>query len=344
MNATEWLLAEGSILVRGEPRRVSELLLAKGGPLFAVDQRRWILQLAERPLRLYDVTDVVPGMQLTVCDALDREAPPVVVRERSGSQASLVGTCAGFRLMAVDDHYELSGAAYPFSRLAGPGVVAESREAVDPFGGQGEQLPDVLSGIVRRAWLRQYLAPPEMPALMDVYSGEPMLLITDHYRVLDWDALIRALQAQDDVEGERTRGLEPLRRLRGRADTPLARDQSRRPRRQDIAVLPDPGLCRPGASVVRGAGGGAVKFLSREISDPKGVLANPPARRNAPPGRRAPDLPPEAIAEAIEQLIHRSYANWTDRRFPPSMARRHGRRSRQRPGWSASRDCCAGTN
>ena len=34
LNATEWLLAEGEILVKGEPRRVSECLLGQGGPLF----------------------------------------------------------------------------------------------------------------------------------------------------------------------------------------------------------------------------------------------------------------------------------------------------------------------
>ena len=119
------------MLIKGVRTRVSECLLGAGGPLFTVDQRRWIAQLAQRPLRLYDVTDVLTGKQMTVCDALNTEALPITVRERSGSQASLDSTHAGFRLMEVDGHHELSGAAYPFSRLAGPRVVASLREAVN---------------------------------------------------------------------------------------------------------------------------------------------------------------------------------------------------------------------
>ena len=104
------------------------LLLGPGGPLFTVEQRQWIAQLSERPLRLYDVTDVVPGRQMTLCDSLETEAPPIVVTERAGSQESLVGSQVGFRIMEVGDHRELSGAAYPFSLLAGPRVIAAMRD------------------------------------------------------------------------------------------------------------------------------------------------------------------------------------------------------------------------
>src|SRR5919106_6699652 len=34
INATEWLLADGLITIKGQERRVSELLLGQGGPLF----------------------------------------------------------------------------------------------------------------------------------------------------------------------------------------------------------------------------------------------------------------------------------------------------------------------
>jgi Predicted metal-binding protein related to the C-terminal domain of SecA len=156
INATEWLLAEGEILVHGEPEPVSEYLLGQGGPLFTVDQRRWITQLAERPLRLYDVTDVVPGQQLTLCDSLDAEAPPIIVHERSGSQAALLGVQIGVRIMAVDGHYELSGAIYAFSHLTGPAVAARIREAMHLFDGQGSDLPHLLSSIIQRQWLTQF--------------------------------------------------------------------------------------------------------------------------------------------------------------------------------------------
>jgi hypothetical protein len=54
LNATEWLLAEGQIQVKGEYKRVSDCLLGQGGPLFTVEQRSWLKQMSERPLCLYD--------------------------------------------------------------------------------------------------------------------------------------------------------------------------------------------------------------------------------------------------------------------------------------------------
>lgn len=66
LNLTEWLLAEGDIKVKGENQRVADLLLGPSGPLPSVGQRAWLEQLAQRPLRLYDVTDVVPGTGITV--------------------------------------------------------------------------------------------------------------------------------------------------------------------------------------------------------------------------------------------------------------------------------------
>ena len=183
LNAIEWLLAEGQILVHGERKRVSECLLGQGGPLFTVEQRRWITQLAERPLCLYEVTEVIPGQQMTLCNLLDSEAPPIVVREKSGSQAVLLGLQIGSRIMEVDSHYELSGGFYSFSNLAGPAAVARTREAMDQFDGPPEELPGFLGSNIRLEWLYQFCKPKAIPTFVDAYSGDPISLITDHYRV-----------------------------------------------------------------------------------------------------------------------------------------------------------------
>ena len=78
INLTEWVLAEGHILVKGIRRRVSDYLTGPDGPLLAAGQRKWLQQMAQRSLRLYDVTDVVPGVQMTLCDALESEAAPTM--------------------------------------------------------------------------------------------------------------------------------------------------------------------------------------------------------------------------------------------------------------------------
>jgi hypothetical protein len=85
LNAMEWLLAEGTLDLRGEDRPVSAVVLGQGGPLFTVAQRQWLALLADRPLRLYEVTEVSPGESMRLRDLTFPDSAPVVVRERSGS-------------------------------------------------------------------------------------------------------------------------------------------------------------------------------------------------------------------------------------------------------------------
>jgi hypothetical protein len=196
INAFDWLLAEGEIHIKGAYRYVPDLLLGPGGPLFTAGQRRWIEQLTSRPLRLYDITDVQPGVGMTLCDALDTDAAPVTVREISGSRDAQVGTQIGARLMEVHGHYELSGAAYPISRLTSPGLVAELREDIAECLRRGDDLRRTVSFAIRRHWLAQYVKPLPLPTVIDSHSGDLLLLITDHYRVKDWDVLARHWKAK----------------------------------------------------------------------------------------------------------------------------------------------------
>ena len=52
--------------------------------------------MAERHLRLDEITKVMPGEQITICDVLNVEALPIIVRKKTGSDASIVGTHLGF--------------------------------------------------------------------------------------------------------------------------------------------------------------------------------------------------------------------------------------------------------
>ncbi|EXI92390.1 MAG: SWIM/SEC-C metal-binding motif protein, family [Candidatus Accumulibacter sp. BA-94] len=316
LNATEWLLAEGEILVHGEPKPVSEYLLGPGGPLFTVGQRRWIAQLAERPLRLYDVTDVVPGQQLTLCDSLDAEAPPIIVRERSGSQASLLGVRIGVRIMEVDDHYELSGAVYAFTHLTGPAVVARMRKAMDHFDGQASDRPHLLSSILQRQWLAQFFAPVPMPAFRDAYSGEPMLLITDHYRVKDRAALTQSLSAQSDVDGDRESAWNRFIDCKDGETRSVATINVETSADRVTVFYKTQRYADEGRVWFESVAGDAVRFLSRELSDPAGLLLNMPAGQPAKPADADGDLSPEALAELVEDTLRRMYAKWPDEPIP----------------------------
>ena len=210
LNLTEWLLAEGDIQVKGEPQRVAELLLGARGPLLSTGQRAWLEQLARRPMRLYDVTEVVPGASITLCDALDTERPPQVVTERSGSRSLKVGMQLGARVMEVDGGNQLSGAIYPYSLWAGRSVQAQLREIAAQPSRHEEDNVLMIGLTIIEGWLAQYLKPAPLPDIVDSATGEPLLFTTDHYDVLDWDALAAALAAQPDVYGDRDTGWDRL--------------------------------------------------------------------------------------------------------------------------------------
>ena len=319
INATEALLAEGEILVKGERKRVSECLLGRGGPLFTVDQRHWIAQLAERPLRLYSVTEVIPAQQMTVCDVLDAEAPPVIVREKSGSQAFMLGVQVGLRVMAVDDYYELSGATYSFSGFAGPDVSARLRAAWEAFDGPPADLPHVLSSIIRHQWLEQFYAPPPMPTMMDAYSGEALLMITDHYRVKDWAALTQALSTQGDVHGDRESGWSRLIECQDGANRVAAAINIGGRANKVRVFYRTQGYADAGRPWFEALAHDAVEFVSRELSDPKGAMAHNTSVKGAKGAKAkadAPDIPPEVVADLVKQAIHRLYANWADEPIP----------------------------
>jgi hypothetical protein len=318
INLSEWLLAEGDIEVQGVERRVSELLLGPGGPLFEVAQRAWLEQLARRPLRLYDITEVVPGSGLTLCDALDTAAAPIAVVERAGSRTLKAGMQIGARLMQVADGWQLSGAVYPFSMLGGRALHDVLRAIAAMPGPHAEDDALIFGLRIIEHWLAQFLKPPTLPHIVHAASGEPLLFTTDHYEVLDWPALEAALAAQPDVSGQREPGWDRL--VEG--DDGLQRSL--------VTVEPGPGerrakLLTKTATLAEQArpwfealAGGAVKFVLREVSDPKGMLSRAdPSKRL---GRAAPALPagmdPQALADAIAGVVKRSYANWADEPIP----------------------------
>lgn len=312
INATEWLLAEGHILVKGERRRVSEYLLGQGGPLFTVDQRGWITQLADRPLRLYEVTDVIPGKQMTLCDALNTEALPITVHEKSGSQALQIGTHIGFRIMEIDDHFELSGAGYPFSHLMAQDLIAQIRDDMDQFDKRQKDFPDFLSLMIRRKWLEQFFASMPMPTMMDAHSGEPMLLITDHYQVQDWEALTQSLSSQSDVQGDRKSGWDRLVDCEDGATRATVTINIAKTANKITLFYKTQSYADKGRPWFEAIAGDAVQFISRELSDPKGMMANMPTNQKAKPRATEPDIPLEVYADIIEKTIHRMYANWAD--------------------------------
>jgi hypothetical protein len=317
LNLTEWLLAEGDIEVKGEFRQVADLVLGPGGPLLTVAQRGWLEQLAKRPLRLYDVTEVVPGASITLCDALLTEAPPVMVVERSGSCTLRAGMQIGARVMELPGEHQLSGAIYPFSMLGGQAIRSRLHAMLANEDAHEDDDIMMVGLALIDGWLAQHLAPAPLPEIVDATSGEPLLFATDHYEVRNWAALAAALAGGPDVRGDRNVGWDRLIDGDDGQTRPQATIAAEPGGRRVSVFYRTAGQAERGRPWFDALAGDAVKFLLHEVSDPKrllsrGALKSSPAKR---PG--LPDgMDPEVVADIIEAAILRSYAHWADEPIP----------------------------
>jgi hypothetical protein len=315
VNAMEWLLADGSLPIRGREHRVAELLLGRGGPLFSAEQRQWLELLTSTRLGLYEVADVVPGDSLLLKDILFPQQVPVLVREKAGSRDVVKLDLMAARILPVGDHHELSGAVYAIPRHRSLDLIAELRHELEGLAPDSPEVKEILSVIIPAHWLEWFARPLEISQIVDHSTGEPLLLITDYYRVEDWAALGQALSGETDIEGSRSEGWarlfegdDGLRRSR------LTIDPGRRPDQVKVSYhtqkYADEG--RPWFEAVSGP---AVVFRSREIADPKGILSQ------AQPGEVQEtavrdEIPPEVLGEVIEKRIRQLYADWADQPLP----------------------------
>jgi hypothetical protein len=325
INAGEWLIARGAINARGGLQNINEYLLGRGGPYLTPGQQRWIAQLGEKPLRLYRVTDVRPGEGLTLVDELEAKAAPLLVRERSGSRSTQPGMLMGARVMQVNqppaDHLELSGALYPFARLREAQVIAQARSATENAADVAlrtdHNARDLAETAIARAWLAQWFEPAPLPQMRDAASGDALLLVTDHYRVLDASALSAALAAQPDVSGDAGHGWHRDAAAEGGLQRSLAAINPGKAADRIEVFYRTQRLADAGRAWFETVAGTAVQHLTREIVDPVGALsqsAGDSEPLHAPPPM--PGLLPEPVALAVEQLMRRHYANWCDESIP----------------------------
>ena len=274
VNAMEWLLADGCMTVKGQELRVAELLLDQGGPLFSAEQRQWIELLTAMPLRLYEIIDVRQGECMTLRDVMLPERPPVLIREKSGSQHANRYDLIAARILPVEDHFQLSGAVYSFPRHRSLDLLEELKDELEGVEPDSPLAKEITSFIIPSHWLQFFVRASEIPQLIDHVTGEALLLVTDHYRVQDWDALDQALSAEADIEGNRDEGWSRIFEGEdGLTRRNLSIDAGKRPDRIKVSYRTQK-YADEGRPWFEAAAGTAVVFVSREISDPKRVLAN----------------------------------------------------------------------
>jgi len=327
INAGEWLIARGEIQARGGLREINGYLLGREGPYLTPGQRNWIAQMRERPLRLYRVTDVRPGEGMTLMDEFDRQAEPQHIREISGSRSAHPGMLLAARIMQVEAgagaHRELSGAIYTFSKLREAPVLARVGRVLagaEELKLHDENRRDMVEVEIARAWLDQWFEPAAMPQIHDASTGDPILLVTDHYRVHDAAALAESLAAQADVDGNPEQGWNRITQGADGVQRSLSSINPGRKASRIEVFHRTQRLADEGRAWFETLAGAAVQHLTREITDPADHLArtgsSDKARAPKAAAVSAQGLPPEVMAQAIEQVIHRHYANWSDEAIP----------------------------
>jgi hypothetical protein len=316
INAMEWLLADGFMTIKGEEHRVADLLLGRGGPLFSVEQRQWFELLTAMPLRLYEIVEVRPGECMTLKDLLlPPECESFLVQEKSGTQQANRYDLLAARILPVDDHFELSGAVYSFPRAQSWDLLEELTDELEGLEPDSPLAKEITSLIIPCHWLQLFISAFDLPQLIDHLTGESLLFVTDHYRVHDWDALENSLSGEADMEGAREEGWSRIFEAEdGLVRSSLNIELGKRPDRIKVTyrtqLYADEG--RPWFESVAGA---AVAFVSREISDPKGMLAHMQPDEAKDMSVHA-QLPPEMLTELFEQRIRQLYVGWADTPVP----------------------------
>jgi SEC-C motif len=319
LNLNELFISQGAISVKGDFIDVAELVLSGSGPRLSDEQRDWISQLVDRPLRLYDVTEVVPGHRVTVCDAVETFLPPVTVVERSGSRSMEVGMQIGARIMKAGAEWQFSGAMYPFSRIAGHGAIEALVWQRKEAGYHPDDMDYHGAATILEKWLAQFFIASEMPEIVDQYSGEPMLFISDTYRVTDKVALKTRLAAQPDIRTiEKTGWSRDL----------ICHDGMTRPqasitfgRKKDVVEVfyQTASHAEKGRKWFDTLMDDIVQFIARKTLTPGEAIDG--ARTEAATIKKkiqspSAQLSQSVMTEVIEKFIRKTYANWADEPLP----------------------------
>lgn len=112
VNLLEYLTAEGVLagIEEGENRPLQLILNADIG--LDDEQKAYLSQLTERPLQLYQITDVKMNESFSVKAFPDNGSEAITIDDASSSTMFDVGDTVGLRLMFSEDTWETSGAIY----------------------------------------------------------------------------------------------------------------------------------------------------------------------------------------------------------------------------------------
>ena len=328
INFGEWLITEAHLHVEGREKPVKEVLLGPGGPLLSSHGRLWLQEISSRSMGIFEVRGVTPGEGIEVADLLRPVDPPVSVREATASRSLVRWDTFGGRLARQGEEWILTGAVYPFSRDTAAALRDDIISAAGTIADESA-FRRIASSLIPARWLLELIAERPVPRLVDASTGEPILLVTDHYRVENWQALEISLAAQPDVEGDRTEGwtrfIEAGEIRRSRAALNVKEPESLEVFCRTLKLADE------ARKWLEKIAEGAVRFRIREVVDPR----SPKALEGADKDHLQPELPPEVRERLEHEYMSTYYGNWMDEPVP-ALGGRTPRRAAETAGGRAA--------
>ncbi len=281
------------------------------GPELDRLERSWLEAWSRSPLRLYDIVATDPDLgSLTFEDLMSRERLQVV--DKIGSENLPVGLTVAARVISGDDQLPRAGNLWGLTPIGRDETLSQLRSSK---GAAGD--PRVFASVVRNNWLRSCL-PMDMPDIVNMGSGDPLLLTTVHYQVRDWDALSAAMDGLEEWAGSREDGwvwLEP-------SDTALQRSLSSLNLSEDYADRVElfsrsSSMAERARSIVESAAGKALGRLHTESLGADELLTGVSAPRSSAHEESETQIPAEEMTEMVQALYEeRLYAEFFDTPLP----------------------------
>ena len=183
-------------------RTVAARLLEQA-TLLPPGQRRFLEAMRHTCLRLYEVTDVRPGVSVTLRDLFD--VLPVTVHEKMASRSMVRGDVFAARIVprGASGQPEIEIGIMNIPALSRRSLVGEvealRREFVQEHPGESDaQFFKDIAPLLHMLWMMDILDPP-MPHLRN-FDGEDLLWTRTMFAVLDRTRLVAALAAAEDLE------------------------------------------------------------------------------------------------------------------------------------------------
>jgi len=129
INLLEQLVAEGRFADEEGENRPLQLILDSDEIGLDDEQRDYLTQLSDCPLRLYAITDCVPGERFSIRDQMDARTRAIDIDDPYASRMFEVGDVAGFRLLKTPAGRETSGAIYYIPDAYVPELETQLKQA-----------------------------------------------------------------------------------------------------------------------------------------------------------------------------------------------------------------------